>query len=228
LPNLKAEVGIEDPTAILKRAAQAYQELKSYHFEGKSVSETTIAGKTTKTEVGFVVAYQAPDKMRLEFRYPTAGSWIRVSDGEFSLVTRTLTKESRRAPVTDRTMQTLNSSPIYAFQSLAESAEEPHLLPPEAIDIGGRPINCHVIRFAIHRMALRPDESAGTSTVWVDKQSGLVLRQEIRTSAAGGGSSEGKRTIMVEEFHLNGDLASDVFSTRSNHGEGASYRKEQR
>jgi outer membrane lipoprotein-sorting protein len=225
-PGLRAENNNnEDPKAILAKASQAYDALQSYQFEGKSVSETTIGGKATRSEVNFVVAYQSPNKLRLEFRYPTAGNWVRVSDGESMLVMRTLTKESRRAPADDRTVQTLKSSPVYMLQNLAETAENPHLLPSESIDIGGHPIDCYVIRFATHPLALSPGESAGTSTVWVDKKSGLVLRQEIRTSASGTEPTEGKRTVIVENFNLNGTLASDVFSTDPHHRERASAKR---
>jgi len=216
----------EDPKAILAKAFDTYQSLKSYDFEGKSVTETTIAGKTTRTEVDFVVAYHAPDKLRLELRYPTAGNWLRVSDGEFMLVSRSLTKESRRAPITDRSIETLNSSPVYSLQRIGESAENPVLEKSETIEAGGRHLDCHVIQFAVHRQELRPGESSGKSTVWVDKKSGLIVRQEIRTSATSGNEvSEGKRIVMVDNFQLNGDLAEETFSTKPHHGQAASNRK---
>lgn len=209
-----ADTATPDAKAILTKASNAFQSLKSYQFEGKSVSETTIGGKTSRTEVGYVVAFEAPNKLRLEYRYPTAGNWLRVSDGQYMLVRRTITKESRREPVTDRTIETLSSSPIYAFQTLSDTAEQPLLKGSETIEVGGHPVDCQVIQFATHQRQLMPGESSGTSTVWVDKQTGLVLREEIQTSATSGNSvSEGKRTITVDSFNVNSDLANDLFST---------------
>jgi hypothetical protein len=84
---------LQDAMQILSKVAQTYRGLKSYHFEGATVAETNSVGGKSTSETGFVIAYMAPYKSRVEFRYPSAGNWIRVSDGRILSCYRSIRKE---------------------------------------------------------------------------------------------------------------------------------------
>lgn len=205
----------EEARTILAKAAELYPSLHSYSFEGTAITEITIKGKVSQTALNFTVAYQEPDKFRLEFRYPNAGNWLRVSDGLFLLEIRTVTKESSRTPVTPYTIRALNSSPIANFQRLFKTAENPKVLRADAIEIAGRKIPCDVIQFTSHRRELRDNESPGPSLVWIAKDTGIVLGEEIRTSASmKGETSESKRTTSIVSFQINEGISHEVFSTK--------------
>ena len=63
----------EDAMQILGKVRQTYRGLKSYHFEGATVSETETEGARFTFESEFVVAYSSPNKFKVEYRYPNAG-----------------------------------------------------------------------------------------------------------------------------------------------------------
>ncbi|MEO8026009.1 MAG: hypothetical protein ABI823_06030 [Bryobacteraceae bacterium] len=204
----------EDAKDILMKATEVYDGLRSYSFEGKSVSETTIKGKTSKTEFEFDVAFQAPNKFRLEFRYPNAGNWLRACDGSVVHEYRSMTKESKRTPANEDSLRVLNGSPIFNFERLSQTAENTSLVRSEPIELDGKKIECQLIQFTSHRRALREGEQPGQSMVWVAKKDGIVLREEIRTTASLRGElSESKRTTSIEKFRINEDLPVELFSS---------------
>ncbi len=204
----------QDAKVILEKVTAAYESLNNYYFEGRAVSEATIKGHTTKNELTFTVAFQAPDSFRLEFRYPTAGNWLRVSDGKFVRESRSMTKESKKTPVDQNTPYILNGSPLYNFERLSKTSNNPKITRSEVVAVGGKQIECSVIEFESHRRELREGETPGPSQVWVAKDTSLVMRQEIRTiSTVRGEHSEAKRTTTIEKFELNAVVSKDLFST---------------
>jgi len=206
--------GARDAAEILIRTAEVYPALTSYLFEGKSVTENTAGGRTSETGMEFTVGFQAPDKFRLEFRYASAGNWLRVSDGKFLLESRSIEKEAKRTPATEWTIRALKSSPVANFERLSQTAQNPALIRSETLETGGKPTECDVIQFASHRRELRDNETPGASLVWVAKESGLVLREEIHTSALiGKNTTQIKRTTVIERYRINDDLPPDTFQT---------------
>jgi len=204
----------QDAKAILAKVTDAYESLSSYHFVGKTLSETTIKTHTTRNELNFIAAYQAPDKFRLEFRYPDAGKWVRASDGQFLREVRTLTKEARKTPVDQNTIYLIHGSPTYNFEKLSRTATKPVVLKSEIVSVGGQQVDCQVVQFESHRRELREGETPGPSMVWIAKDSSIIVREELRTFAAVRGErSESKRTTTIETFSINKTLSQDLFST---------------
>ena len=203
----------EDATAILTHASEVFQSLKSYRFEGETVSETTIKGKSSRSATKFAVAFESPNRLRLEYVYPTAGNWVRISDGETMFESRSITKESRRTPANEWTLRILNSSPVANFEKLATTAQTPIVIRSEAIELNGKPTDCHVIQFESHRRTLSETEHPGPSLVWVAKDTGLILREEIRTTATSRGElTETKRTTSVQKLLINQNQTPETFA----------------
>lgn len=190
--------------AILAVSEKAFGALKSYLFEGRSVSESVMAGKTRRSEVEFTVAFEAPDKFRIEYRYPTAGKWLRVCDGRFVAESRTLTKEFTRAPADSRSLLALRSSPIARFaRPLEYYGSGAVFARQEMVEIDKRPVNCDVIEFAPRREDLHLGEAPGPSRVWIHRENRLVMREELQTHRGG---NEGEATISItsiERFRVN-------------------------
>lgn len=200
---------------VLARVAETYRSLRSYYFEGKSISGSTIEDNKSRSEVGFVVAFAAPNKFRLEFRYPNAGEWLRVSDGNYLLETRSATKESRRTPSTERTIRVLSGSPVYNFERLSKTAENAMVMRTDWVEVDGKKIEGHLIQFSAGRRPLRKAEWAGPSSVWVSKETGLVVKEEIRTHASHGAVfSESRRTTTIERFRIDRDESQTLFATQ--------------
>src|SRR5580704_12101182 len=107
-----------DAGKILRQTEDTYRALQSYRFEGTTISETKIGKSVSKSETSFVVAFQKPNKFRVEYVYPTAGNWIRVSDGKTTWKTRSLTKESTQGAATDDDLGILDGSPVSPFWNI--------------------------------------------------------------------------------------------------------------
>lgn len=207
-------ISAQDAKSILAQMATTYRGLRSYQIEGRTTSETTIADQTSKSEVRFVVAYQTPNRFRIEFRYPNAGNWLRVSDGEMYVESRSLTEEYTRKPATAATLRVLRSSPLDAFERLIHTAYYPLLMRSEVVFPEGGPVDCYLIGFESRRQPLRKEEWPGPSTVWVDKKSHLVLREDIRTSSVSGGVlSENRSVTEIEMMRVNEEIPESLFST---------------
>lgn len=199
---------------LLEQVSRRYQELKTYHFEGKTVSQSILNGKATETETGFTAAFEAPAKFRLEFRYPTAGNWLRVSDGISFAESRSLTKESKVRAVTGNEVNALRGSPLHAFARLSQTAINPRILRADSIEIGGQTVECDLVQFEAGRRELSKEERPGASLLWISRSDHLVMREEIRTSAKTGENlTETRRTTFIERFTVDQPLAASVFDT---------------
>jgi hypothetical protein len=183
-------------------------------MEGRTTAEDTIAGQTTKSEVRFVVAYQAPNMFRIEFLYPGDGNWLRVSDGDTYVESRSLTGEYSEKPATTATLRVLRSSPLDVFEHLVHTAHYPLLMRSEFVFPKAGPVDCYLIGFESRRRPLREGEWTGPSMVWVDKKSHLILREDIRASLVSGGVlSENRSVTEIEIMRVNEEIPKSLFST---------------
>lgn len=202
----------DDAAQILKSTEDTYRNLKSYDFEGTTTSETKVGSTVSKSESSFVVAFKEPNAFRLEYDYPAAGKWERVSDGKTLWNHRSITKESKESPATDDDIRMLGGSPIAVFSEIGQDATKATILGSEQVSIGGQSFDCHVVQFE------RPNRtSSGVAQplpmkLWIDKTRYLVLRQVSGSEAHGSGSStENTRTIMFTRVEVNQSLPEDLF-----------------
>ena len=161
----------QDAKVILARVAKTYRGLRSYQIEGRTISESTIADQTSKS-------YEAPNRFRVEYRYPDAGTWLRVSDGKRFVESRSLNDEYSQKPATAATLRVLRSLPLADFERLTNTAHYPLLMRSGVVFPQSGPFDCYMIGFESTRRPLRKGEWPGPSMVWVDKKSYLVLREE--------------------------------------------------
>ena len=87
----------DDASDVLKSVANTYQNLRGYYFEGSTLSETKMGNNDSKSETKFVVAFESPNRFRVEYIYPTAGNWIRVSNGTNTWKERSISKDFSKA-----------------------------------------------------------------------------------------------------------------------------------
>jgi len=208
-------LAVNDAKVLLQEVARRYQALRSYRFDGKTVRQSIINGRTSQTETEFTVAFEAPAKFRLEFLYPNAGNWLRVSDGAFLRESRWITKKSKMTQAKRRDLNVLKSSPLYDFQRLSETAINPMVMRSDFVEVDGKKINCDLLQFEAGRRPLKKDEWPGPSMVWISRADGLVMREEIRTSAKTGRNlTETRRITSIERFTIEQPLPASVFDPR--------------
>jgi outer membrane lipoprotein-sorting protein len=203
-----------DAGKILKQTEDTYRSLKSYHFEGTNVSETKVGGSVSKSETSFVVAFQKPNEFRVEYVYPTAGNWVRVSDGKTTWRRRSLTKESTETPAQDEDMGILDGSPVSPFWNILEHISNPSMAGSESIDVGGKSHDCFVIQVQPASTSVRPGMQAAPGKLWIDKSNHLVLKEVDRFIAEGGKvgkGSENTQTIAITQAEVNQTVPDDMF-----------------
>ncbi|HUA82452.1 MAG TPA: hypothetical protein VMB85_01240 [Bryobacteraceae bacterium] len=208
----------DDAAQILKDSEQTYRSLTSYEFKGITTSETKVGKSVSKSETSFAVAFKPPNEFRLEYDYPTAGNWIRASDGKTVWNQRSITKEFTSTPADDQTLLMLDGSPVAQFADVAEGVQNPTLVGSEAVTIGGQNYDCYVIQVQ------RADATAsggGTPVpvkLWIDKTRHLVLKQVTGSDAGAGSlkSSENQRTLSFTEVVVNGSIPDDLFHLTKN------------
>lgn len=201
----------DDAAQILKSTEDTYRSLKSYDFEGTTTLETKVGASVSKTETSFVVAFKEPNEFRLEYDYPSAGKWERVSDGKTLWNHRSITKESKESPVTDDDVRMLEGSPVAVFSQIGEDAVKATLVGSEQVPMGGQSFDCFVVQFE------RPNQTASGAAqplpvkLWIDKTRHLVLRQVSVSEAHNSGSStENIRTVMFTRVEVN-QVPDDLF-----------------
>jgi hypothetical protein len=210
-------ISAQDAKSILARVAMTYSGLRNYHIEGRTRSETAIAGQISKSEMRFVVAYEAPNRFRIEFRYPNAGNWLRVSDGVTYVESRSIKGEYTRKPATSATLRVLRSSPLAVFEGLINTAHYPLLMRSDFVFPEAGPVDCYLIGFESRR-PLRKGEWPGASMVWVDKKNYLVLREDIRTSfVAHGVLSENRSVTEIDFARVNDEIPQSLFIPNLRH-----------
>lgn len=203
----------DDAAQILKDAEQTYRSLTSYEFKGVTTSETKVGSSVSKSETSFAVAFKPPNEFRLEYDYPSAGAWIRASDGKTVWNERSITKEFSASPVDDQTLLMLDGSPVAQFADVAEGVQNPTLVGSEAISVGGQNYDCYVVQ--VQRAGATASGSGAPVPVklWIDKTRHLVLKQVTGSDAGAGSikSSENQRTLSFTEVVVNGSVPDDLF-----------------
>src|SRR5579863_4763211 len=174
----------EDAMQILGKVGQTYRGLTSYHFEGATVSETNSVGARSTSETEFVVAYTAPNKFRVEFRYPNAGNWIRVSDGRTLSRYRSITKELKQEAAGTDDLNILNGTLVVGFEDIDQGVKKATLLDPEAVDIGGEKVDCNVVEVEREQHQLLPGTEPQPEKLWIDKARFIILRRVTGTKSA--------------------------------------------
>jgi len=204
------DAATNDAGQILKQTEATYRGVQSYRFEGTTVSESKMEGKASKSETSFVVAFQKPNKFRVEYDYPSAGDWVRVSDGTNTWKHRSITKELTESKAADEDLGILDGSPVSPFWNIGESATSPSVAGSEAIEVGGKTHDCFVVQVQL------PSERQGTQAVpvklWIDKSNHLILREVSGSVPEGKRANGGNlRTLNFSYAEINQTVPADLF-----------------
>src|SRR5262245_3349525 len=151
-----------DAKAILKQVAETYQNLKSYHFEGRYTLEQVIESIGLKDEVKreelFVTAAIKPDRSRIESKN-THISVTSISDGKTKWVYAPGPNEYTKTQ--DGPVRLVTGGPVRDSAPTAHLANATNLLPgfsrvvdrlgaakiigEETLEVGGQRSDCFVI-----------------------------------------------------------------------------------
>lgn len=203
----------QDAKAILEKVGETYTNLKSAHFEGAIVSETSSGSVDSKTETKIVVAVIEPNKARVEFQYPNGGDWIRASDGKTTWDYRALTHEYTAKPATEFDINMINGTRLSAYERIAESIQSAKIVRSESIPVGGKSVDCYVLEVQYPPRSHDPSDLAlaapQTTTYWVDKARNIVIEEKSGSESK---STKNTRTIKFDLASVNEPLPDTLFA----------------
>lgn len=201
----------DDAAQILKGAEDTYNALNSYDFEGTTVSETRVGSTDTKSETTFVVAYE-PSKFRIEYDYPTAGNWIRVSDGKTLWKYRSLTKELNKTAASEYDVHEIMGSPIGSLYHISQGLANPSVVGSETVTAGGQSFDCYIIQADNPGAVVMNKAKALPVKFWIDKKSHLVVREQSGSVSGGAKGTEDLQTVNFTRLDVNKPIPDTVFT----------------
>ena len=217
----------DDAPQILKTVANTYQNLRSYYFEGATVSDTKMGASASKNETKFAVAFQSPNLFRVEYVYPTAGNWIRTSNGTKTWRERSITKDFSETAAVPEDIYMMDDSPITAFEKIDANLAHATLAGSEPVTVGVQAYDCDVIQGDL----TDPGGAAGPTTMstklWIDKTRHLVLR-EVSTSSSkskGGVTNENTRTLTITRADVSQPVPASLFELTPDPVKGGKPKK---
>ena len=166
---------------ILKKTAETYQSLKSYHFEAQVVAETVSESSDSRNRSTRISARIVPDRRRLETKGGQL-SGLRVYDGRTVWEFRPGANQfARQDQATFKPpMMNMLSDPVDTYKDL-EKAEGAKLLREESIEAAGGARPCWVIEVPSKFRPSGPMLERSPTTYWVDKSTSLVLKESQST-----------------------------------------------
>jgi outer membrane lipoprotein-sorting protein len=216
---------------LLKKVAETYRNLKSYHFEGVEIRETRGEGTYSRTESPFVWASEKPGKFKMETKAPLYMRMIWVSDGQtawnYNARLNQYTKKSalpaqKAGDAEPGAPQITHNSGIPSITDriggarIADLARSAKTLREEAISAGGHSINCYVVEAEGKAQNIRGvSHPPPVTTYWIDKVRLIVLRKtRIGTyvSFPYQGRMEMNEWITLSHVKVDEPLAASLFA----------------
>jgi outer membrane lipoprotein-sorting protein len=204
----------QDAREILTKTAENYRNLKSAQFDGNTITVTRMGGGAAMTsDLGFQVAFADPNKVRVEFRYPNAGNWIRVCDGTTLYGYRSITGDLKKEPAGAEVLGLVRTTPISDYQGLDQGVTEAKLIGSEKLAIGGTEVDTYVLEIKRDGNSLIKGLERAPSKLWIDKDRHVVLK-EVTTTRSGEGSTatENEKTTTFTIIKVNEDIPGKLFA----------------
>ncbi len=172
-----------DAQSLLQRTGDAYRGLVSYHVESlMDVRQVTGGGPEQSLQTPLVMAGDRSSRVRMEIRHPQMGATL-ISDGHqlttyMAQLQQYTQKPAPAPPDSGRIPPPPQGSPLKPYFNLPQGVRSATVMGSEAVEIGDRSFDCWVVRCDMTpEQALAADSAArAISTLWLDKERGLVLR----------------------------------------------------
>jgi outer membrane lipoprotein-sorting protein len=198
-PILVAQVQPE-ALQILRRSASALQQFHSGEIETENtgIYQTTSQPLTIKA----LLLWSAPDKVRLTIGSDTAGQ-TSVTDGHtlstYHVLTREYTRREAALPIAAAQTRALG-----ALFSSDENIEikSAKIVRGEQLSLRGAKFNCSVLEVEV--LPTGSSNALRSYTLWVDKESGVILKQQlIATQDRNGTVIKSSSSLVVRHLVLN-------------------------
>jgi outer membrane lipoprotein-sorting protein len=212
LPLAATPATAQEAKEILGKVRETYTNLQSCHLEGSILAETRAGRATSKYETHFEIAVVKPNKVKVEFQYPGAGSWLRVSDGKTMYRYRSLNKQLKQEPASPYDLDVLKGTVISNYENILDGLKSAQLKGSEPAQVGDKSADCYVVEAQYQRRNEREGVEPLPTKYWIDKARSVLLRQVSGTrSTSGGTETENIRTTSFSLVQINQPVPDTVF-----------------
>jgi thiol-disulfide isomerase/thioredoxin len=187
-----AQQPLPDARSLLKESADALRGFKSYELDQQVVIEIK-GGIESHLELPVKLAVSNPGRLRIESN-GQLGSTVIVSDGENTwMYVGSPLKQYTKTPAVsspDALIKSVNPGIGEMLEDL--KTRDPYLSAKitgqETVDVGGEKFDCYVVEAALDKIKM-PDlytMSNGSTKMWIDKKTHLLLKQTTTATIEGG------------------------------------------
>lgn len=213
---------VDDAAELLKKVRETYASLRSFQFEGMTVTESQGAGMQSKLEFPFEGDFAEPYKMRVELKSPLMPVLI-VSDGQTTWFYMSSTKTYRKMDLEtgDWPSAFEGSSagagvPYDMLQlTIADQVKGAKVVREEALQLEGENTPCFVVEAEYARSKEEAEALPVVKTYWIDKRRHVVLRESVRYHQKAGGSFPAALDILststLSKVRLNEPVPDELF-----------------
>jgi thiol-disulfide isomerase/thioredoxin/outer membrane lipoprotein-sorting protein len=207
----------QDAMQLLKRVAQTYRSLGSYEIRAMKIEDQQLDEARDLSEIPLMMAEDKPGKFRIESKHPFMGG-AEVSDGKTAWEYIAMGHQYTKKPATpDADVPSegafLPTNYVDHYRHLPEKATEARLLREETLPFEGKDVRCEVVE--VH-FAPGPEAKPALGvphTLWIAKESALVL-QEMWESKGDmmGVSSKTRTTLVYKTIRINQPVPDALFT----------------
>jgi thiol-disulfide isomerase/thioredoxin len=186
-----AQQPLPDAKSLLKESADALRAFRSYELDQQVVIE--IKGSIeSHLELPVKLAVSNPGRLRIESN-GQLGSTVIVSDGENTWMYAGPLKQYTRIPAVsspDALIKSVNPGIGEMWEDL--KTRDPYLSAKitgeETLEVGGGKFDCYVVEASLDQIKMPGTYtlSNGSTKMWIDKKSRLLLKQTTSATIAGG------------------------------------------
>ncbi|HXX24850.1 MAG TPA: TlpA disulfide reductase family protein [Terriglobia bacterium] len=200
----------DDALDFLNRVTQRYSDAKSYHIEAtlERVDRNELSHNWHKTLLTAIVA--PGGRYRFEGR-SAFGSAVFVSNGttkwnyhldehQYTETAAAAGDSEKRHFIPQEEIRAHDAQLLVAdIRSLSTHHKSASFLPDETVAVGGRSIECRVVRFTGADFISRKPDYKVEETVWVDKSRNLIVKTVLRIDGYRATASGAHIPLFTEE-----------------------------
>jgi thiol-disulfide isomerase/thioredoxin/outer membrane lipoprotein-sorting protein len=211
-----------DGTVILRRVAGVYAGAKRFELVGEIQARLTRPTITDSSTASFVAASAGGGKLRDELSVPGAGM-MRVSNGAKSWIFDGQHGQYVENPQPIATPEGMDSLQVRelggivgailnSYRAVLEGADSVQVLRAETLRVGGKPRLCDVVRA---RYGTPAGDRTMLRTYWVERERGVVLRQQTTLRTTGDEGTTTRAEMMTyRKVTIDQPVADSLFVFR--------------
>lgn len=203
----------QDATQLMEQVGASFDALESYERQLDMTMDIEVAGQTSKQVMSAKEQVVPPGKHRSEVTMMGV-TFLTVSDGETTWTYNPMVKQ-----YTEQTAASIDGGPKTAGMSITESqlagaTKGATITYTEALTVGDREIECHVVTIDPSAIPPQPGVTLDGVRLWLSESSPFILKLEtrVRDIPTPMGAAKGVITNTLASFSVDEPIDDGVFA----------------